>query len=117
MREMGVANSVIQAVRRELRFYPGERASRVSLRIGEFVAVDPESLRSCFEQIVKSSDLAPLALDIDLCRAGSGCRGDELDIAYLELVEVGERAGDRNEVPDQEFGEGLAPLVQVGTSA
>lgn len=88
MHEMGVANSVIEAVRKELRFYPGERALKVGLRIGEFVAVDPESLRSCFESIAKRSNLGPVALEIDLCRTEAGCRGDELDIAYLELEEA-----------------------------
>src|SRR5487761_1917589 len=96
MRERGVANSVIEAVRRELRFYPSERAARVRLRIGELVGIDPDAVRSCFEELVSHLDLAPLALEIDRCRAGSGSRGDVLDIAYLELEEVDER-GDRHE--------------------
>jgi hydrogenase nickel incorporation protein HypA/HybF len=90
MHEMGVASSVLDAIRKESEGYPGEKASRVGLRIGEFVAVDPDSLRFCFEAIVKSSDLAPLVLEIEWCRAGAGRRGDELEIAYLEFEGVGE---------------------------
>jgi len=90
MHEMGVANSVLEAVAKEMRQHPCERVSRVGLRIGEFVAVDPDSLRFCFEAIVKSSELEPLSLDIEWCRAADGRRGDELEIAYLELDDVGE---------------------------
>ncbi len=82
MHEMGVASSVLEAVAKEMRLHPRERVSRVGLRIGKFVAVDPDSLRFCFEAIVKSSDLAPLELDIEWCGA------DELHIAYLELEDV-----------------------------
>jgi Zn finger protein HypA/HybF involved in hydrogenase expression len=86
MHEMGIASSVLETVRKESR--RGERASRVGVRIGEFVAVDPDSLRFCFEAIVKTSDLAPLSLEIEWCRAEGGRRGDELQIAYLEFEEV-----------------------------
>ncbi len=85
MHEMGIASSVLEAVAGELRRHPGERVSRVGLRIGEFVAVDPDSLRFCFEAAVKDSELEPLALEIEWCRARDGRRGDELQIAYLEL--------------------------------
>jgi len=79
MHEMGIACSVLDAVEEEMRRYPGRRASRVELRIGRYAAVDPESLRFCFEAAVKGSGMAPLALAIDL-RDGA-----ELEIGYMEL--------------------------------
>jgi hydrogenase nickel incorporation protein HypA/HybF len=82
---MGIASSVLEAVQQELKQYPGERASRVGLRIGEYAAVDPDSLRFCFEAIAKSSGLEPLALEIEWRPAGA-----ELEIAYLELEEAAE---------------------------
>jgi hydrogenase nickel incorporation protein HypA/HybF len=82
MHEMGIAYSVLTAVDQELQRYPGRRAAKVGVRIGEFAGVDTESLRFCFDVIVKSSDLAPLELDVE-CRSG-----DELDLAYLELEEI-----------------------------
>jgi hydrogenase nickel incorporation protein HypA/HybF len=88
MHEMGIANSVLEEVARQMRQHPAERVSRVGLRIGEFVAVDPDSLRFCFEAIVKSLDLAPLALEIEWCKVAAGRHGDELQIAYLELEDV-----------------------------
>jgi hydrogenase nickel incorporation protein HypA/HybF len=79
MHEMGIATSVLEAVEKELLRYPGCRAARVGLRIGEYAGVDGESLRFCFDAIVKDSTLAPLELAIERGR------GDELDFAFLEL--------------------------------
>jgi len=66
---------------------------KVGVRIGEFAGVDPESLRFCFEAIVKSSSLEPLELEIEWCRAGEPYAGDpdrrysgeELELAFLEF--------------------------------
>jgi Zn finger protein HypA/HybF involved in hydrogenase expression len=82
---MGIACSVLEAVGKELRLYPDQRASKVALRIGEFAGIDTESLRFCFEVIAKESPFAPLELEIDWCRVEDGRRGDELELAYLEL--------------------------------
>ena len=79
MHEMGIASSVLDAVHKELQRYPGQRATKVGLRIGEFAGVDAESLRFCFDVLVKDSDFAPLELEIE------ATRGEELDFAYIEL--------------------------------
>ncbi len=81
MHEMGIACSILEAVHREGQFYPGQRVSKVGVRIGEFAGVDAESLRFCFEAIVMSSEPAPLELELE-----NGKRGDELEIAYMELI-------------------------------
>jgi hypothetical protein len=57
------------------------------VRIGEYSGVDTESLRFCFETLVKQDDLEPLAIEIEYCPAGNGTRGDELDLSYLEIEE------------------------------
>ena len=57
---------------KELQRYPEQRASKVAVRIGEFAGVDPESLRFCFEAMVKETELAPLALEIEWCRVADG---------------------------------------------
>jgi Zn finger protein HypA/HybF involved in hydrogenase expression len=81
MHEMGIATSVLEAVEKETRRYPGHRASIVGLRIGQFAAVDPESLRFCFDVLVKDSDFDPLGLQIE------SAPNDELDLAFIELEE------------------------------
>jgi len=90
MHEMGIACSVLEAVHEELKRYPGQRASKVGLRIGEFAGVDPESLRFCFEVIVRSSQPTPLVLEIAF--AEDSRRGDELEFAYIEFEDVGGEA-------------------------
>lgn len=79
MHEMGIAASVLEAVERELVRYPGCRPARVGVRIGELAGVDAESVRFCFDAIVKGSPFAPLELSIE-----PGLN-DELDFVYLEL--------------------------------
>jgi len=82
MHEMGIANSVIDAVRGEAARHPGARPTKVGLRLGEWAGVDAESLRFCLEVLVKDTELEALALDIDFRP-----RASDLDIAYLELEE------------------------------
>ncbi len=82
MHEMGIASSILEAVEKELARYPGYRAAKIAVRIGEYAGVDTESLRFCFEAIVKDSALAPLELGIERRD------GDELDLGSLELEEV-----------------------------
>jgi hydrogenase nickel incorporation protein HypA/HybF len=114
MHEIGIAASVLDAVRHEVADRGATRAVTVGLRIGELAGVDPESLRFGFDALVKDSDLEPLRLEVEYvartqkcldcglvfaadrytlecpsCRSlrGQCLTGDELDIAYIELEE------------------------------
>lgn len=80
MHEMGIASSVLEAVHKELHHYPGRRAVKVGLRIGEYAGVDPESLRFCFDSMVKGSEYEPLELEIDWRE-----ETDHLEFVSLEL--------------------------------
>ena len=82
MHELGIAASVLDAVRIEVGMRPGYRAAVVALRIGALAGLDPESLRFGFEAMVKDSDLDPLRLEVESAEA------DELDIAWIELEET-----------------------------
>jgi len=79
MHEMGIASSILEAVRNELLPYPGYRAAKVSVLIGEFAGVDGESLRFCFEASVMDTPMESVELCIE-----SGT-GDELDLRQIEL--------------------------------
>jgi len=118
MHEMGIANSVLDAVREETRRFPHGHIYKVGVRIGELAGVDPDAMSFCFEALVRGTELEPLALEIEYCQRRYECAtcrhsyaaaredlacpacgmleskfigGDELDIAYLE-VEDGARA-------------------------
>jgi len=114
MHEMGIANSILQAVTEELRLHPGARATEVGVRIGELAALDAESLRFCFEALARDTKLEGLQLKLEMCprrhecakcghqftvhdyefccrRCGAGdtqcISGEELELAYLEVEE------------------------------
>ena len=111
---MGIASSILDAVRVEAGKYPGSKPSRVGLRLGEWAGVDVESLRFCFEALVVDSDFGGLQLEIDFRERRNRCErcgaefavvnyeircpscasdkskaisGTELEIAYVELEE------------------------------
>ena len=112
MHEMGIANSVLDAVRAETARFPGGHVFKVGVRIGELAGVNPDALSFCFEVLVRGTELEPLELEIAYiprsyrCRAcahsyaaaemDSACPacgmtefqflgGDELELAYLEV--------------------------------
>ena len=114
MHEVGIAASVLDAVRAEVAKVPGAHATRVGLRVGDLCGGDPDSLRFGFDALVNGSDLEPLRLEIETvarvqkclqCEAEftvdrytlecPGCgslrslciAGDELDLAFIELEE------------------------------
>jgi Zn finger protein HypA/HybF involved in hydrogenase expression len=81
MHEVGIANSILEAVRTEVAAHAPERATKVGVKIGAMAGVEASSLSVCFEVLVKGSDLEPLELEI---QPGTE---DELAFAYLELEE------------------------------
>lgn len=118
MHEMGIANSVLDAVRAEARRFPNGHICKVGVRIGELAGVDPDAMSFCFDALVRGTDLEPLTLEIEYCprrylclgcgnsyvaaRDDGACPdcgsadsrflgGDELEFAYME-VEDGARA-------------------------
>jgi len=113
---MGIANSVLEAVRTEMTRHPGTYPCKVGVRIGEMAAIDLEALRFCFEAIIQETDLESLELEIEACPRRHRCQfcerdfvvrdynsrcpqcaslettcisGDELELAYLEVEEYG----------------------------
>ncbi len=113
---MGIANSVLEAVRTEMERYPGMYPCKVGLRVGEMAAIDQDALRFCFDAIILETDLAQLELGIEFCPRRHRCQvctqeflvrdcnsrcpqcasmettcisGDELELAYLEVEEYG----------------------------
>jgi hydrogenase nickel incorporation protein HypA/HybF len=116
MHEMGIANSVLEAVRTEMGLHPGTYPCKVGVRIGEMAAIDQDALRFCFEAIVLETDLESVELAIEFCPRRHRCQicghdfvvrdydsrcpqcaslettcisGDELELAYLEVEEYG----------------------------
>jgi hydrogenase nickel incorporation protein HypA/HybF len=112
MHELSIAESILEAVRKEVASRPGSRPIRVGLRIGELAAVDVDSLTFCFEAVLRGTAWESVKLDARVCPIRRSCRdcgrefkvveyeakcpecsgtntslssGDELDFDYLEV--------------------------------
>lgn len=112
MHELSIAASILETAQREAALRRNASLQKIAVRVGELSAVDPEALRFGFEMLIKGTELELVALDLEFiartnrcndcgtefvvkelefrCPACGGCettflRGDELDIAYLEL--------------------------------
>lgn len=114
MHELGIANSVLEAVQTEAARHPGAVVRKVAVTVGELAGVDPEALAFGFEALTTGTEWQHLVLEIQTrprvhrcpacglnfrvidyqfacpeCGASpTECAGgDELELAYLEMEE------------------------------
>lgn len=83
MHEMSFAEQVLEQVLREAAAYPGLRVTRVALRAGERLAIEPASLRFCLEAIAADTAMDGAVLDYEETYAV----GPEIIIQEIELDE------------------------------
>lgn len=73
MHELALAQSILDAVARELEAYPGATPLRVGVRVGALAAVDVDALRFCFEIALRGSKWPLLKLDAEVLQAEAHC--------------------------------------------
>lgn len=115
MHELSIAMSILEAARRETALRQGVEVRKIAVRLGELAGVDPEALRFSFEAITKETDFEKVELELNTIARTNRCaecgaefvvkngefvcpccgssetsflRGDELEIAYLEMEEA-----------------------------
>ncbi len=81
MHEVGIAWSILEAVRAEMEPHTGARPVKVAVKVGAMSGVDRESLSFCFQAITKGTPFEPLILELEPAPA------DELELRSLELEE------------------------------
>ena len=88
MHEMGIANSILSGVAKELQRRPGTRAAKVGVRIGELSGVDPDALSFAFEALTLDTEFAGLVLDVEYVASRSRCREccREFEVRNYELI-------------------------------
>jgi hydrogenase nickel incorporation protein HypA/HybF len=84
MHEMGIAASILDIVRQYVPEDRGRLVRRVTLRVGEFAAVQVDSLRFCFEAIVADTAYNAASLEIDRIPATN-----DMSVSELELEDDG----------------------------
>lgn len=65
MHEMSITGNIIDIVRGEMKRGNLARLISIRLRIGELTAIDPESLRFCFDASIRETELEGAVLDIE----------------------------------------------------
>jgi len=86
MHEIGIANSILEAVREEMKLHADGIARRVSVRIGELAAVDPDALRFSFEVMTRGTELESLELEIELRPRVHYCQRCDFEFAVKEFA-------------------------------
>jgi hydrogenase nickel incorporation protein HypA/HybF len=116
MHELALAESILDAVSRELQAYPGATPMRVGVKVGVLAAVDVEALRFCFEVALRGTNWSQLKLEAEVVSGEVHCLAcdhrmrvksaildcercgstqtmmhgsDELDLTYLEIERDG----------------------------
>lgn len=114
MHELGIANSVIEAVQTEAARHSGAVVRKVGVTVGELAGVDPGALAFSFEALIAGTEWQHLVLEIETRPRMHRCAacaltfrvmdyqfacpecgvpqtecigGDELELAYLEMEE------------------------------
>lgn len=94
MHELGIAQSLVDLVTREVAGRPGARVTAVKVKIGELSGVEPEALRFAFDALKAGTACAGAALVVEPVGAawmgGDLVAGTELDLAAIEIAEPAE---------------------------
>ena len=87
MHEIGIAQSIYTAVCEEVRKRNISRIKAIGLEIGKMTAIVPDSLKFCFETIVKGSFLEGVELDIKEMPFEAECRecGNVFEVKDYDL--------------------------------
>jgi len=73
MHELALAESILDAVSRELEAYPGAVPVRVGVKVGVMAAVDLEALRFCFDVALRGTNWSRLRLDAQVVPGEAYC--------------------------------------------
>ncbi|MFQ5735573.1 MAG: hydrogenase maturation nickel metallochaperone HypA [Thermodesulfobacteriota bacterium] len=92
---MAITRSMLEAVGREMEKSVLERLKRVSIRVGELAAVEPEALRFCFEAAVKGTPMEGALLDIEEVPLTGRCAPCSADFRIDGFAPVCPRCGNR----------------------
>jgi hydrogenase nickel incorporation protein HypA/HybF len=82
---MSITQSMMEIVREEMRRCGVAVLKRLTIRVGELTAVEPEALRFCFDACVKDTPWEGAVLDIETVRLMGRCSGcaEEFPMEYF----------------------------------
>jgi hydrogenase nickel incorporation protein HypA/HybF len=86
MHEMSIAESIVEIVRDTLKEEEDSQVQKVFVKIGNLVAVVPDSLEFCFTAITDGTSLAGSKLVIDTVPIGARCKSCGHEFEVLSFV-------------------------------
>ncbi|MBL0141085.1 MAG: hydrogenase maturation nickel metallochaperone HypA [Betaproteobacteria bacterium] len=93
MHEMSIAESVLGIVEESARREGFRRVKEVRLEIGQLAAVETESLRFCFDVVVRGSVAEGAMLAIDETPGAAWCFGCSESVPVAARVDLCPRCG------------------------
>lgn len=75
MHEMSITADIMGVVRAQMAKNEAEKLKNIKLRIGELTAIEPDSLRFCFEACTEGSPLEGAVLEIETVPLTGRCSG------------------------------------------
>lgn len=74
MHEMSITQAMLEIVREQMAKNGIERLGRVRIQVGELTAVEPDSLRFCFEVCTQGTSLGGAVLEVEEIPLTGRCR-------------------------------------------
>lgn len=93
MHEMSLAEGVLQILEENARTHGYERVKTVRLEIGRLSNVEPESLRFCFDAVVRGSLAEGAALELIEVPGTAWCLGCSVTVPIEALYDACPRCG------------------------
>lgn len=86
MHEMSITRSMLDIVRREMAENNIHALRKLKIRIGELTAVEPDTLKFCFDVSIKGTPFEGAELEIEEVPLGGRCRdcGGEFRITAFD---------------------------------
>ncbi|MBI2400910.1 MAG: hydrogenase maturation nickel metallochaperone HypA [Deltaproteobacteria bacterium] len=86
MHEMSITRSMLEIARREMEVNGIHALRKLKVRIGELTAVEPDTLKFCFDVAIKGTPFQGAVLEIEEVPLGGRCRvcGGEVRITAFD---------------------------------
>lgn len=65
MHEMNITRSILEIIKKEMDKNSLTRLNSLKIKVGELTAVEPDTLRFCFEACTKDTDMEGAVLEIE----------------------------------------------------
>jgi len=85
MHELSIAQNIMDIVNEQLLVNNLSRVTKIGMRVGKLAAIEPASLKFCFEIITRDSRAEGAVLEIDSVPIRHRCNDCQLDFILDEL--------------------------------